>query len=170
MNNKNVKRLTALLLACAVIGFGSVAFANPGSVYRPHWRGMGPEPGYGSGRGCGRDSGYQPADVYRNLSDEDRKKLDQARKDFREATRDLKQQLRKTRFELKAELSGKTIDGQRAAALLKKISDLQAQLDLKRLEHLLKIKEMFPDLDDQFAGFCFKGRGSGRGSGYGGCR
>ena len=69
-----------------------------------------------------------------------------------------------------AELSGKTVDGQKAAALQKKISDLRSQLDQKRLEHLLKVKEMFPDLDDHFEAFCFKGGGPGRGAGYGGCR
>lgn len=158
--------LFTLLLICALVGLGSTALANPGSGYGPHWRAMGNSPCYGYGQG----RGFRPRDGFWNLSEEDQKKLDQERKAFWDATNDLRQEMRKTGFELMAALSGKNIDAQKAISLQKKISDLRAQLDKKRLEHMLKVKEMFPNLEIPFGPFSHKGRGFGRGPGYGGCR
>jgi zinc resistance-associated protein len=170
MKKTYVNLFTTLLLVCAVIGFGTSALADPGPKSGPHWRAMDAEYCYGSGHGYGKGRGFQPGDFTGKLSEEDQKKLDQERQAFRDATKGLKQDMRKTRFELMAELSGKEIDAQKAMALQKKLSDLSAQLDQKRLGHLLKIKEMFPDFDDRHGAFFHKGRGPGRRAGYSGCR
>ena len=89
-------------------------------------------------------------DVNANLSDEEIQKLDEARTAFFEATRDLRRHIYQKRLALLSELSKENPSAEIAKALQQEISDLKAQLAQKRLDHILAIREINPDLGWRF--------------------
>ena len=118
--------------------------------------------GYGRGmdRGYGR-FGYAP-----DLSDEDLKKLDEERTAFFETTKNLRDDIFKKGLELRSELVKQDPDTQKAATLQKELSELMAQLDQKRIEHMVNMRKLNPDIGKEFMGRDGYSRGMGRGPGY----
>lgn len=149
ITNKALIALTVL----AVIGFGAYAFAHEEGGYGHYgWGHHGP--GHHEGwNGPGYDN------MNKNLSDDEIAKLEKERESFYRATDDLRQDIYTKELELKIELSKENPDNQRAAKLQKEISGLEAKIDQKRIDHLIKMKKINPD-----AGRMFMGRG---GMGYG---
>ena len=136
-------------------GLGSEMGYGPGSGrgYGRHM-GYGPgmerERGMGFGRGMGRGfrgRGYAP-----ELSEEEWKKLDEQRRVFFEATDDLRQELYSKRLEIDSELAKKNPDVGKAAGLQKELSNLKAQIDQKRIEHLIEVRKINPNAGRGFAG------------------
>jgi len=179
MKNRNfVKALTAITIA-AVLGFSATAFAGPGmgygrGGYGPGMMGYGPEmmgPGYGMGPGMmgygpGAGRGFRGYGYPGDLKDEDLKKLDEQRSAFFEATKNLHNDLYQKRLELQSELAKQSPDSKKAGTLQKEISELKAQLDQKRIDHMLEIKKINPNVGRGFAGRGPGGYGAGfRGAG-----
>lgn len=151
-----IAAVTALLLIC----FSAPVSAGRGAATgQPGWR-----PCYAG-----------------NLSDEDQKALDKERQAFFNETKDLRQDMVQKRLELQSELAKKIPDAQKAATLQKDISQFKEELDQKRLDFILKMKKINPDIgrmggwgamDDDDDANCPYGRGHhgrhmGRWSGYG---
>lgn len=88
-----------------------------------------------------------------NLTDAQREQLDSSREAFFTATQPLRQDLYAERLELEAELAKKTPNVKRAAAIQKKISDLEAVLEQKYLEHALFIRKISPELGRNCGGY-----------------
>jgi len=141
--NEGIKWVVVALVV-AMVGVSANAFAGWG-------RG-----GYGQGScwGAGDDA---------NLTDEQITKLQEEQKAFFEATGKMRQDLQQKRLELASEMAKEKPEAKKAAELQKAISALDAELDQKRLDHQLKVKQINPK-----AGYgpgC--GFGGGRGMGRG---
>ncbi len=149
--NKFSKAIIVLAII-GIVGYAATSFAGWG-------RGGGNCWGQGSGwaqRGSG-PAGYQS-----ELSDEDLDKLNQERQAFFEDTRGLRENLHQKELELRSELAKQDPDANKAAGLQKELSDLESQMDQKRLAQRLKMQTENPD------GFAGRGYGQGRGYGKGG--
>jgi Spy/CpxP family protein refolding chaperone len=157
---KNTTKLALITLTIvAVIGFGSYAFAHSERGFGHHgWGHHGPGWHHGGWGGTGYD--YMKKD----LNDDEIEKLEKERKSFHKATQDLRRDIYTKELELKSELSKENPDKQKASKLQKEISELEAKIDQKRIDHLIEMKKINPN-----AGRMFMGRG-GKGSGrsYGG--
>jgi Spy/CpxP family protein refolding chaperone len=160
-----MKRISKLIPTAAVMAVLLTAFSAPVSADRgaragqPEWRPW-----------CAG-----------NLSDEDQKTLDKERQAFFDETQDLRQDMYQKRLELRSELAKKNPDAQKAAALQKDISKLKEEFDRKRLDFIMRMKKINPDIgrmgvwgtmdDDDDAGCRYggghHGRHVGRWSGYG---
>jgi hypothetical protein len=107
--------------------------------------------------------GYGGQGYQGDLSDEDIAKLDKERQAFFEATSDLREKRYQKELELRSELAKPEPDAKKAADIQQKISDLEGQLDQRRLEHRIKMRKDFPRFGYRGDGFGPRGRGMGRG-------
>jgi hypothetical protein len=161
MQRKHFSTIVSIVAIFTLVGLGAYTFADSGQDYGRFGRGMGYyargsndcEMGYGQRKGYGRNS------FYSNLSDEEVKKLDEERKAFFEATDDLKRKIYQKRLELRSELANKEPDEKNALNIQKDLSSLEAQLGQKRIEHLVKMKKINPDLAR--GGWDYRERGKG---------
>ena len=135
-----------------ILGYGVNAVAG--------W-GRGP----GSG-GCGGPGGRWGGAGYgdTSLSAEQYKQLDEQRQSFFENTATLRQNIYQKNLDLRRELSKETPDIELARRLQKELSQLEADLEQKRFEHMLAMRKISPE-----AGRGGYGRGA-RGAGYGNCQ
>ncbi len=126
MKKNGVKKIIMVLVAFAVAGLGANAFA-------------------GCGGNCGQGQrGDCP--VYDGELGEDKiQELDQERKAFYEATESLRQSMDEKSAEISNELAKETSDVERLSELQKEVSDLRSQFGQKRLEHIIKMKEINPN-------------------------
>jgi hypothetical protein len=161
MNFSKTGKIFILLATVAVLAIAATSFAGWG---RGHWGyGYHMGPGYGMHRGWGQD----PRGYGSNLSDEDIAALDSERQAFFDATSDLRKNLYQKELELRSELAKAEPDAKKAAGLQKEISDLESELDQKRLDHRIKMRKNFPRFGAGGYGYGPRGRGMGRGM-YGG--
>ena len=99
-----------------------------------------------------------------DLSDDDFKKMDEERRVFFKKTETLRQEIYQKELALESELAKKNPESREAVSLQKEISGFRAQLDQKRIEHMIRMRGILPD-----AGSRYMGRGPmGYGSGFGG--
>jgi zinc resistance-associated protein len=151
MKTKNMRTLIAGLVAVAFIAAGSNAFAG---------KGMGKQDtgqGYGNHHRKGNCAyGQMNAD----LTPEQREQMDAEREAFFNATKKDRQDLHAKRLELRAEMAKSDADIQKATALQKEVSALQADLGQKRLEHIMAMRKINPDAG---RGFMMGERGMGHG-------
>jgi hypothetical protein len=161
---KKMKRIASkivvFLTIFTVLGFGAYAFADRGMGYGRHhdgWDHRGPGWHHG-GYGC-PGYGYLAGEP----SDEDIQKMDAQREAFFKSTEDLRQNLYEKRLALESEFAKKNPDAQNAAKLQKEISDLRAQIDQKRIEHMIEMKKINPGLGAGFMGPGMMGHGYGKG-------
>ncbi len=129
----------------AVVALSVTAYADRGMM------------GYGEGRGeCQgiRGGGYGPGSGYMmgNISEDEAKQINDQREEFFKATEDLRQDIYAKEMELNSELAKKNIDTEKAAKLQKEISALESKFDQKRLEHMIKMKKLNPNLARGFGG------------------
>jgi Spy/CpxP family protein refolding chaperone len=127
-------------------------------------------PGYGMHRGWADGTRGYGGRVYQSdLSDEDIARLDKERQSFFEATSNLREKLYQKELELRSELAKSEPDAQKAAGLQKEISNLESELDQKRLNHHIKMRKDFPRFGYMGQGYGPRGMGRGmyRGGGYG---
>ena len=151
----NFSKAVIVLAIIGIVGFAATSFAG--------W-------GRGGGGNCGdQGSGWAqrgsgPAGYQNNLSDEDLDKLNKERQAFFEDTRQVRENLYQKELELRSELAKKDPDAKIAVGLQKEISDLESQLDQKRVEKRIKMQKENPDF---FAGRGYGKGGGGMGRGYG---
>ena len=124
-----------VLTIVAVIGFGTYAFAGWGMGYDHHGPGW-HHGGYGS-PGTGNMMG--------NLSDVEIQKMDAQREAFFKSTEDLRQKVYEKELALQSEFAREKPDTKKAASLQKDISELQAQIDQKRIDHMVEMKKINPN-------------------------
>ena len=153
-------KILVVLTVFTIMGFGVYAFADGGMGYGRHHRGEGHHGrGWqGEGYGC---PGY--GSMMGNLSDEEIQKMDEQRKAFFKSTQDLRQNIYQKRLALESEFAKKSPDAKNASNLQKEISDLRAQIDQKRIAHLIEMKKINPGLGAGFMGPGMMGQGNGRG-------
>ena len=132
------KILTGLAVA-AIIGIGTYAFGhmgdgygNFGSMHGGPWM---HQDSYGD-----RGYGYRE-----NLADEDIRALDEERSAFLKATESTRQNLYAKELELRSELYKENPDAARTRALQKEISELESVLDQKRIDHMIKMRQLSPN-------------------------
>lgn len=188
MKRRKLNNMLSILTVTLFLGVSATAFAGPGMGggrgwgwgpgmgYGPGMMGYGQEMagyghgpmGYGPGRGYGfgMGRGFRGDGYTGNLSDEDLKKLGEQRSAFFEATKNLRNDLFEKRLELRSELAKQNPDTQKAEKLQKEISELRTQMDQKRINHVIEMKKINPDIGRGFAG---RGPG-GYGAGFGGRR
>ena len=141
-------KIIVVVAIIGVVGYAATSFA-----------------GWGGGGNCwGQGSGYdQPKSaapgVQGNLSDEDIDRLNEQREAFFEETRELRENLYQKKMDLRSAMAEPDPDVENALALQREISELEGQMDQKRLAHRLKMQKENPDY--------FAGRGFGKGRGYG---
>ncbi len=140
------KKIVTVLAAIAVIGVGTLAFAHWTDGYGVHgWM----HGGYGMHNGYYGDPGYG----YRSdLNDEQVKSLEKEQAAFWNETEKIRQDLYVKDLALQSELAKNDPDAKRAAALQKEISELEAQLNQKRIDHMIQVRKISPDIDWGFAG------------------
>ena len=166
MNFNKTGMIFMVLAIVAVFAIAATSFAGWGRGYGGGGYQMGP--GYGMHRGWGQGPmGYGGQGYQGDLSDEDIAKLDQERQAFFEATSDLREDLYQKELELRSELAKAEPDAKRAAGIQKEISNLESQLDQKRLEHRIKMRKDLPRSGFRGDGYGPRGGGMGRGM-YGG--
>ncbi|MBW2193017.1 MAG: periplasmic heavy metal sensor [Deltaproteobacteria bacterium] len=163
MKKQRTNKILVIISIVAMVGFAATAFAGWGMGYGHRGWGMDETgPGY-----CGQGS---TAD----LSEEDLQKVDEARKAFFEETEGLRQNVYQKELELRSEFAKENPDADKISGLQKEISELEGQLDQKRVTHMLKMKKINPNAGTRGWGSAGKGyaqRGYGRGPGSrGGCR
>jgi Spy/CpxP family protein refolding chaperone len=157
MKKKITRKALMVLTVAAVVGFGTYAFADWGMGYGRYDRS---HHGYGQGTGgCGGPGhGYMMGDL-----DKDQiKQMDEQRKVFFKQTENLKQEIYEKELAMKSEFAKENLDAQKVASLQNEISKLKAQIDQKRIEHIIEIRKINPNV----------GRGSFKGGpmGYGSFR
>lgn len=163
MRNSNLSKILIILAVVTLLGFGAKAFADWGMGYGHRgWGHHGPgwhHQGWG-GSGYG---GYMMG----NLNEKDLKALEDERRAFFEETETLRQNLYAKDLELRSELAKENPDVKKASRLQSEISQLQAQLDQKHVEHRIKMRKINP-----YAGRGYMGGRGGMGYGpqYGGGR
>lgn len=164
--NRTAKIFTVLAVV-SVFAIAATAFAGWG---RGHWgdgyHHMGPAYGMHRGWAAG-PQGYGYQGYSDNLSDEEIAKLNKERQAYFEATEELREQLYQKELELRSELAKPEPDAQKAAGLQKDISELEARLNQKHLDHRIRMQKEFPRFGYRGYGYGSMGRGMGRGM-YGG--
>lgn len=140
MKENTSGKLLLILGIVSIIGFGTYAFAHMGAGFvnrdwMPHGTGM--HHGWYGGPGYGYSG---------DLSDEEITALEKERKGFFEATEDTRKDIYSKELELGSELAKENPDTQKAMELQKKISDLEAKLDQKHIDHMLKIRKLTPNV------------------------
>ena len=166
MNFSKTGKTLMVLAIAAVLAIAVTSFAGWGRGHMDYGYPMGP--GYGMHRGWGQGPmGYGGQGYAGDLSDQDIAKLDKERQAFFDATSDLREKLYQKELELRSELAKPEPDAKRAAGIQKEISGLESQLDQKRLDHRIKMREDFPRFGARGYGYGPRGGGMGRGM-YGG--
>jgi len=148
-----------IITVVAFLGFGAYAFADwgmgPGMM--GGWGGYGPgwhHGGYGY-------NGY--GGMMGNFSDDEIQAMNSQRNKFLNATEDLRQDLYAKQLELRSELAKENPDSKIALNLQNDISKLQAQLDQKRIDHMVEMRKINPDTGRGFMGRGGMGYGAGPG-------
>lgn len=164
MNFNKTGKILVVLAIVAVLGIAVTSFAGWG---RGHW-GYGNHmgSGYGMHRGwADGPRGYGGQGYQSDLSAEDLTRLDKERQAFFDATSELRGALYQKELELRSEMAKAEPDAKKAAGLQKEISNLEGQLDQRRLDHQIKMRKDFPR--SGYMGQGYGGMGMGRGM-YGG--
>ena len=140
------KKLIIGLTIAAAIGIGTYAFGHMGGGYGNYGRmhgGPGMHQGYyGMHQG---NYGELRNDYRADLKDEDIKALEEERAAFLKVTDSIKQNLYSKELELRSELYKENPDVSKAGTLQKKISELESELDQKRIGHMIKIRKLNPN-------------------------
>ena len=160
MSKHVTSKAIMVVMILSIVGFGTYAFAGWGMGYSRSGSGH-HGPGWHHGGWGGQGNGYMMG----NLSNDEIEQLERERESFFKATENLRQDIYRMDLELRSELAKENPDTKKAGKIQKEISDLEAKVDQKRIEHMIKMKELNPNMG--------KGYGPGQGRGYsrggGGC-
>ncbi len=136
MYNNFTRKIIAVLVVVALVGFGSYAFADRVGGYGHHCMDCGYR-GYKDGYRSGRD--YEG-----DLTRDEIRQLEETREAFYKDTKELRYKLEDKGVDLSRELAGENPDKQKAAKLQKEISELRSKLDQKRLNHQIETRKIAP--------------------------
>lgn len=154
MKKKNISRLIIALILTTIMAYGATSFAGWGMGYGSRGGHHGPgwnQRGWDGRGGWGND-----------LSDEEIEKLEEQRQAFLKDTEGLRQDLYSKGLELRSVLVKPEPDQKRALTVQNEILGLRAQLDQKRIGHMIEMKKINPHAGRGYA------EGGGRGLGHGG--
>jgi Spy/CpxP family protein refolding chaperone len=115
---------------------------------------------HGSGwhhRGHYGEYGYGPGN---DLTKEEYRQLEEKRESFFRETQEIRNNLYEKQRELENELEKSEPDAAKASRLQKEISDLRAQFDQKRIDHMIEMRKLSPNI-----GRGFRSEGPKRGYG-----
>lgn len=101
-------------------------------------------------KGCKRDKSCKGMNVMKGLNETDKQKMEEEIKSFHDAIADKKQNLFEKQAELINVFSQKEPDAKKAKKIQKKISKLQSRIDRKKIDHLINVKNINPNV-----GTCF---------------
>ena len=132
---RNVKTIIMAVASVAVIGIAINAFAHGGMGWGG---GMGHH-----GQGWHHRGDYGPG-FDDQMSKEQYKQFEQKREAFFKETQDLRANLYEKERELQSELAKAEPDAAKASGLQKEISERQAQLDQKRIDHRVDMRKVAP--------------------------
>jgi len=152
MKKKYFLNVFLVILVVSLAGFGGTAMA---------YRGMG---GCGSSGGLGWHKGGDGPGIADELTDDEIQKLNDERKTFLNETKELRNDIYAKDLELRAEIAKKNPDTEKAAKIQKELSNLNAELDQKMLQHRIRMKKICPAAERG----CMYGPGGGMGFGHGG--
>ena len=131
-----LRNVIITIASIAIIGIGINAFAHSGMGWSGGWGhhrgGMHYQDGYGNGS----------AD---QMSPESYKQFEQKREGFLRETQDIRTSLFEKERDLQNELAKDEPDMAQASRIQKEISDLQAQFDQKRIEHMVEMRKLNPN-------------------------
>ena len=156
-----LRNVIIAIASIAIIGIGINAFAHGGMGWggggSHHRGGMHYQGGYGNGNSD-------------QMSPEAYKQFEQKRDAFFNATQDIRTNLFEKERDLQNELAKDEPDMAQASRIQKEISDLQAQFDQKRIEHMVEMRKLNPNAGRGYrSGSSMMGsRGSMMGSGNNG--
>jgi len=85
------------------------------------------------------------------LSEGQIKSLEKEQTAFMQSTETIRQDLYSKQLALQSELSKSDPDFGKATVLQKEISDLEAQLDQKRIDHMIKMRKINPEIGQGYA-------------------
>ncbi len=134
------KRFPGILMIAVLATLVIIASASGGMEYRPGGK------QYLKNRS---DSGFSSRNM-RNFNESSVSKMNEERDAFFRSTEKLRQEIYMKELELNSELSKKESDPEKALKLQKVISDLESKFDQKRIEYMINIKKINPDLAIQF--------------------
>lgn len=152
---RHITKIVLAIATIALIAFGINAFAHGGWGMGGGHHGRGWHHGGGYGYGPGYDDRMTP---------EEYRQFEQQREAFLNDTRDLRASLYDKQEQLQNELVKENPDAAKASKLQKEISDLQAQFDQKRIDHMIEMRKLNPNMGRGYGGY---GRGGGPMMGYG---
>jgi len=116
--------------------------------------------------GVKQDEAAQKCPAYTgNLNAEQIKKLDAERQAFHSVTKDIEQKLSAKGMAMKSEFAKPEPDAETVKSLQREISDIEAQMDLHRVDHFLRIKKINPDFSGISEACCQVSLHQSRGSG-----
>jgi Spy/CpxP family protein refolding chaperone len=146
-NMQNSIKKIFMVTIIVIMGFYGRAFAHSGMGYGHHYGWGYPMYGMHQGGYGGPGFGYCG-----ELSEDQIQKLAKEQSAFFEATQDLRGRLYQKGLELRSELAKENPDANKAAALQKEISEMKAELGQKRLNHILNMKKISPEIGRGFGG------------------
>lgn len=152
MSKHMTSKAIMVVMILAIVGFGTYAFAGWGMDYSRSGSG---HQGRGLHQGGWGGHGYMMG----NLSDDEIEQIEKERESFFKATENLRQDIYRKDLELRGELAKENPDIKKAEKMQKEMSDLEAKIDQKRIEHMIKMKKINSNMG--------KGYGPGQGRGYG---
>jgi len=151
---ENKSKMIIVAMVVAFLAIGAYAFAD--------WEGGYGMMGWGHPRGGYMGGGGGPG--YRgDLSEEDYKKLDDQMQTFYRETESIRQKIYEKELALRTELEKENPDSKTATDLQKELSELQAEFNQKRIEHMISVRRANPDVNKGFMG---RGGRGGFGPGY----
>ena len=167
---RTLRNVILTITAIAVVGIGISAFAHGGGMGRGsgwshHQGGMNYQGGnrYDGHMGMGYRGGYGYGND-NQLSQDDYRQFEQQRDGFFKDTQDIRSKLFEKERELQSELAKSDIDASKASQLQKEISNLQSEFDQKRIDHMVEMRKLNPNVGRGFiSGGPMMGYGSSRG-------
>lgn len=136
-----LRNVIITIASLAVIGFGVNAFAHGGMGSGGGWGHHGAGMHYQGGYGARYDD---------QLSKEEYKQFEKKQEAFFKETRDIRASLVEKERELQSELAKTEPDAAKASRLQKEISNLQAQFDQKRIDHMVEMRKLNPNAGSDF--------------------
>ena len=152
---RTLRNVILTIAAVAVLGIGINAFAHGG-------RGWGG--GWGHHQGSMHYQGDYGPRYNEELNSEEYKQFEQKREAFFNETQELRADLYEKERALQNELVKDELDAFKASGLQKEISELRAQLDQKRIDHMVEMRKLNPKAGrGLMAGNSMMGYGPSRG-------
>jgi len=155
MRQNYLNKFVIILTVVTILGFVTNAFARKGAGC--------------CSEGFAKQGSGQNRFCMNNMSEEQVKAMNEQRKAFFDATENLRQGLYEKEAELMSVLAKKEPDANKAKAIQKEISDFEAQIHQKRLDHIIKMKKINPYCGRKACGLRHRDKRSSGSHFRGGC-